>query len=91
MINEDIVHNHNPVVHSYFRAHFNNDAPEKSEMPFRKSDVFHVVDTLHDGVVGAWQVCCISIFNHFKAGRPRRTLTVTRSDPINPEVLYYYC
>ena len=25
-------------------------------MPFRKSDVFHVVDTLHDGVVGAWQV-----------------------------------
>ena len=49
-----------PSLHSFtltsFRAHFNNDAPEKSEMPFRKSDVFHVVDTLHDGVVGAWQV-----------------------------------
>ena len=25
-------------------------------MAFRKSDVFHVVDTLHNGVVGAWQV-----------------------------------
>ncbi len=25
-------------------------------MPFRKSDVFHVVDTLHNGVVGSWQV-----------------------------------
>jgi tight junction protein 1 len=25
-------------------------------MSFRKSDVFHVVDTLHNGVVGAWQV-----------------------------------
>ena len=25
-------------------------------MPFDKSEVFHVVDTLHNGVVGAWQV-----------------------------------
>ena len=25
-------------------------------MAFRKSDVFHVVDTLHNGVVGSWQV-----------------------------------
>ena len=40
----------------HFRAHFNNDNPEKGEMAFRKSDVFHVVDTLHNGVVGAWQV-----------------------------------
>ena len=39
-----------------FRAHFNNDNPEKGEMGFRKSDVFHVVDTLHNGVVGSWQV-----------------------------------
>ena len=38
------------------RAHFNNDNPEKGEMAFRKSDVFHVVDTLHNGVVGSWQV-----------------------------------
>ena len=40
----------------YIKAHFNNDAPEKAEMTFRKSDVFHVVDTLHNGVVGSWQV-----------------------------------
>jgi tight junction protein 1 len=41
----------------YIKAHFNNDNPEKTdEMAFRKSDVFHVVDTLHNGVVGAWQV-----------------------------------
>ena len=24
-------------------------------MSFNKSDVFHVVDTLHNGVVGSWQ------------------------------------
>ena len=38
-----------------FRAHFNYNNPEKSEMSFNKSDVFHVVDTLHNGVVGSWQ------------------------------------
>ena len=40
----------------YIKAHFNNDNPDKGEMSFRKSDVFHVVDTLHNGVVGSWQV-----------------------------------
>ena len=40
----------------FCRAHFNYDNPENSEMAFKKSDVFHVVDTLHNGVVGAWQV-----------------------------------
>ena len=39
----------------YIKAHFNYDQPEKSEMTFNKSDVFHVVDTLHNGVVGSWQ------------------------------------
>ena len=38
------------------RAHFNCESPEKGELAFRKSDVFHVVDTLHNGVVGSWQV-----------------------------------
>lgn len=28
----------------------------KGEMTFRSGDVFHVVDTLHNGTVGAWQV-----------------------------------
>ena len=39
----------------YIKAHFNHPNPEKTEMPFNKSDVFHVVDTLHNGVVGSWQ------------------------------------
>lgn len=38
------------------RAHFNYDQPNKGELSFRKGDVFHVVDTLHNGVVGSWQV-----------------------------------
>ena len=40
----------------FYRAHFNYDQPNKGEMSFRKGDVFHVVDTLHNGVVGSWQV-----------------------------------
>jgi hypothetical protein len=40
----------------HYRAHFNYDQPNKGEMSFRKGDVFHVVDTLHNGVVGSWQV-----------------------------------
>ena len=40
----------------YIKAHFNHENPEKNdEMTFNKSDVFHVVDTLHNGVVGSWQ------------------------------------
>ncbi|PSN46427.1 hypothetical protein C0J52_15363 [Blattella germanica] len=42
--------------HNVRRAHFNYDQPNKGEMSFRKGDVFHVVDTLHNGVVGSWQV-----------------------------------
>ena len=43
------------IENFFFRAHFNYENPEKSEMSFTKSDVFHVVDTLHNGVVGSWQ------------------------------------
>lgn len=39
----------------YIRAHFNYEHNDKGEMTFKKSDVFHVVDTLHNGVVGSWQ------------------------------------
>lgn len=39
----------------YIKAHFNYEQTEKGEMSFKKSDVFHVVDTLHNGVVGSWQ------------------------------------
>ena len=47
-----------------FRAHFNYNNPEKSEMSFNKSDVFHVVDTLHNGVVGSWQAFRMGKWNH---------------------------
>ncbi|BES91017.1 Tight junction protein [Nesidiocoris tenuis] len=40
----------------HIKAHFNYDQPNKGEMSFRKGDIFHVVDTLHNGVVGSWQV-----------------------------------
>merc|ERR1719458_1988250 len=40
----------------YIKAHFNYDQTDKGEMSFGKSEVFHVVDTLHNGVVGSWQV-----------------------------------
>ncbi|XP_059472548.1 tight junction protein ZO-1 isoform X4 [Neocloeon triangulifer] len=40
----------------HIKAHFNYDQPNKGEMCFRKGDVFHVTDTLYNGVVGSWQV-----------------------------------
>ncbi|XP_013406126.2 tight junction protein ZO-1-like isoform X4 [Lingula anatina] len=38
----------------YIRVHFNNDSADSGQMSFRNGDVFHVVDTLQGGVVGAW-------------------------------------
>ena len=43
-----------------FRTHFNYDQTERGEMEFEKSEVFHVVDTLHNGVVGSWQALRVS-------------------------------
>lgn len=37
------------------RTHFNYEQPASGHMSFRKGEVFHVVDTLYKGVVGAWQ------------------------------------
>jgi hypothetical protein len=50
------------------RAHFNYDQPNKGEMSFRNGDVFHVVDTLHNGVVGSWQVYRIGEFTYLSIG-----------------------
>ena len=44
------------------RTHFNYEQSSKNELSFRKGDIFHVVDTLNLGVVGAWQV--------FRIGEP---------------------
>lgn len=40
----------------YIKTHFHYDNPAKGEMSFRSSDIFHVIDTLYNGVVGSWQV-----------------------------------
>ncbi|KAL7302131.1 hypothetical protein TKK_0005356 [Trichogramma kaykai] len=40
----------------HVKTHFHYEQPDKGEMSFRSGDVFHVVDTLHNGVVGSWQV-----------------------------------
>ena len=40
----------------FIRTHLEHNAVEESgEASFRKGQVFQVVDTLHNGVVGAWQ------------------------------------
>src|SRR5690606_34096839 len=40
----------------YIRVHFNYDSEGKGELSFHVGDVFHVVDTLFNGVVGSWFV-----------------------------------
>ncbi|XP_069952184.1 tight junction protein ZO-3 isoform X9 [Cherax quadricarinatus] len=40
----------------YIKTHFHYEPNGKSELSFRSGDIFRVVDTLHNGVVGAWQV-----------------------------------
>ena len=50
----------------YIKAHFTYDQTEKGEMSFKKCDVFHVVDTLHNGVVGSWQAFRMGKFKNEK-------------------------
>lgn len=40
----------------HIKTHFHCENPSKGEMSFKAGDIFRVVDTLHNGVVGAWQV-----------------------------------
>lgn len=40
----------------HIKCHFHCENPVKGEMTFKAGDIFRVVDTLHNGVVGAWQV-----------------------------------
>ncbi|KAG1660238.1 Tight junction protein ZO-1 [Nymphon striatum] len=40
----------------HIRTHFTYDTVSKGEMSFHTGDVFNVIDTLYNGVVGAWQV-----------------------------------
>nr|XP_026500123.1 tight junction protein ZO-1-like [Vanessa tameamea] len=40
----------------HIKTHFHYTEPTEGEMSFRCGDVFHVLDTLHNGTVGAWHV-----------------------------------
>ena len=40
----------------YIRVHFNYDSAGKGELTFHVGEVFHVIDTLFNGVVGSWLV-----------------------------------
>lgn len=40
----------------HIKTHFHYDTPSKGETAFKAGDVFRVVDTLYNGVVGSWQV-----------------------------------
>ncbi|XP_053671073.1 tight junction protein ZO-1 [Anopheles nili] len=40
----------------HIKTHFHCDTPTKGELTFKAGDVFRVIDTLYNGVVGAWQV-----------------------------------
>lgn len=40
----------------HIKTHFHCENPSKGEMSFKAGDIFRVVDTLHNGVVGSWQV-----------------------------------
>jgi tight junction protein 1 len=40
----------------HIKTHFHYQSPSKSELSFRAGEIFYVVDTLHNGVVGSWQV-----------------------------------
>lgn len=48
----------------HIKTHFHCDTPTKGEMAFKAGDVFRCVDTLHNGVVGSWQVLRIGAQSH---------------------------
>lgn len=48
----------------HIKTHFHYTEPTDGEMSFRCGDVFHVIDTLHNGTVGAWQVYRIGKYSY---------------------------
>ena len=37
------------------RVHFDYDKMKDNELSFQREDVFHIWDTMHDGVIGSWK------------------------------------
>lgn len=42
------------------RVHFDYRQPEHGEMSFSHGEVFHITETLYQGVVGSWQAARLS-------------------------------
>ena len=40
---------------SFDRVHFDYEQMKEQEFSFQREDVFHIWDTMHDGVIGAWR------------------------------------
>ena len=38
-----------------FRAQFHYTASDEDELPFRRGEVFHVLDTMNGGTIGSWR------------------------------------
>ena len=74
------------VIHlcfsSFDRTHFNYEQPASGHMSFRKGEVFHVVDTLYKGVVGAWQA--------FRVGELTLQPTFFHSSSSSPPKVSYF-
>ncbi|XP_071033804.1 tight junction protein ZO-1 isoform X2 [Parasteatoda tepidariorum] len=52
---EDVINNQKGDSF-YIRTHFSHESTGKGELSFRKGEVFHIVDTLHNGKPGSWLV-----------------------------------
>ncbi|KAJ7394022.1 Tight junction protein ZO-2 [Desmophyllum pertusum] len=39
----------------YVKAHFDYEKMKDNELEFMREDVFHIWDTMHDGVIGTWR------------------------------------
>lgn len=39
----------------YIKVHFDYEQMKEQEFSFQREDVFHIWDTMHDGVIGAWR------------------------------------
>ena len=42
-------------MYFFDRVHFDYGKMKDNELDFMREDVFHIWDTMHDGVIGAWR------------------------------------
>lgn len=63
----------------YVKTHFHYDNPAKGELSFRSGDIFHVIDTLYNGVVGCWQVFRIGKYVSLLKNRTRKVIWINVS------------